>query len=146
MLETVSPLKFGINWWIPSLHGHVPSSLFLFRGNESHVAELIEFNKSCWREDRIRHLFLNHEVEAILQIPLNSAWPDDKIIWHHIPNDIYTVKYGYKEEGMNYMSSSKMIAGPSNSIQESKLWNSIHNLVVQPKIRCLFGHLLRIYS
>ncbi|KAI5663685.1 hypothetical protein M9H77_23008 [Catharanthus roseus] len=80
------------------------------------------------------HLIRSLNSMAILQIPVSPAWPDDRIIWHLTPNGIYTVKSSYKE-GMNYMCSSRMIAGASNLIQESKLWNSIHNLAVQPKIR-----------
>ncbi|KAI5664085.1 hypothetical protein M9H77_23408 [Catharanthus roseus] len=31
----------------------------------------MEYPQVCWREDRVRHLFLHHGVEAILQTPLN---------------------------------------------------------------------------
>ncbi|KAI5680880.1 hypothetical protein M9H77_02107 [Catharanthus roseus] len=65
------------NKWIPSFNWFTPS---YFTSDE----------------DRVRHLFLYYEAEAILQIPLNPSWPEDKLIWNFISNGIYTVKSGYK--------------------------------------------------
>lgn len=104
--------------WIPSLQGNTPSSFFLARSSERQVLDLIDFNQNCWREYCIRHLFLHHKVEAILQSPLNPTWPFDRIIWHHTPNSIYIVNSGYKVR-MNHRRSMSINDGSSNSIMES---------------------------
>lgn len=46
--------------------------------------------------DKIRHLFLHYETNAILQIVLIPAFLEDKFLWHFTKNGIYTVKSGYK--------------------------------------------------
>lgn len=46
------------------------------------MVEIIDFNQCCSREDRVRHLFLHHETEAILEFPLNLGWLEDKLVWN----------------------------------------------------------------
>lgn len=56
------------------------SFILPLRGPERKVAELINYNQYCWRMDRIRHLFLPHEVYAILYIHINPALPADQLV------------------------------------------------------------------
>lgn len=60
-----------------------------------------------------RSLFLHHEVDVILQIPLNPFWPEDKIIWSFTSNGAYTVKSVYKI-GMTFIKNVSPTEGPSN--------------------------------
>lgn len=78
------------------------------------------------------HVFTS-EANAILQIPLNPTWHDGKLIWNYTSNDIYTIKSRYRV-GMDFTKSITLTKGPSNMNQESKLWNYIHNLPIQPKL------------
>ncbi|KAI5662672.1 hypothetical protein M9H77_21995 [Catharanthus roseus] len=119
------------------LEGRNLLSLGLVAGPERNVADLIGFNQGCWREDRVRHLFLPYEADTILQIPLNPAWIDDRLIWHFAPNGIYLVKSGSKVR-MVYMSSIDRFAGTLIIDQETKVWKEIHGLPVQPKIIIFF--------
>lgn len=80
------------------------------------------------------HLFLYYEPETILQTLFILAFPKDKFIWHLTTNGIYTVNSGYKV-GMSYMSSGGRYDGTSSVDQEAKLWNSIYQLTLQPKVR-----------
>lgn len=52
--------------WIPTLKDPSPLFFNLTRGLERKVVDLIDYNQCCCREDRIKHLFLHHEAEAIL--------------------------------------------------------------------------------
>lgn len=45
------------------------------------------------------NLFLHHEANAILQIP--PVWPEDKLIWYHTSNCIYTIYYLVRLQGRN---------------------------------------------
>lgn len=136
----VSPLSVQHNKWIPSLNGFYLSPFFLSRGSERSVAELIDFNQHCWRDDKVRHLFLHHEAEVILQVSLNPLWPKDKLIWHFARNGIYFINSTYKA-GMSYMRSLSITNGPSNLDKESRFWNSIHKLPIDPKFGCFYREL-----
>ncbi|KAI5678577.1 hypothetical protein M9H77_09527 [Catharanthus roseus] len=109
--------------WIPALKKLTLSPYHSSRGPERMVSKLIDYNQCCWREDKIQFLFLHHEAEAILNIPLNPAWPEDQLL-----------KSGYKI-GMEFMNNNASGQGTSSTEAEGKIWNLIHNLQVQPKIR-----------
>ncbi|KAI5662891.1 hypothetical protein M9H77_22214 [Catharanthus roseus] len=94
------------NKWIPFLIGFSLSPYFLSRRSERNVIDLIDFNQCCWRNDKVRHLFLNHEAKAILQILLNPAWPSDKLICILPPTGCRT--------GLNYLRSSQQSEKTSN--------------------------------
>lgn len=64
------------------LNGLAQSSYYLSRGSKRKVANLIDFNQHCWREDKIPYFFLHHEADDILQISLKPSWIDEKIIWN----------------------------------------------------------------
>lgn len=101
------------------------------------MAYLIDFNPFNWREVRVRHIFLHHEAEVILQIPLNLAWPADKLILSYTSNGIYIVKSGYKV-GIDFIKDSTLTEGTLDMNQDSRHWNYIHNIPVQPKLRLFF--------
>lgn len=133
-IGNVLSTTIGHSKWIQFLNGFAPSFYFLSRGPKKRVADLIDCNQCCWTEDRIRYLFLHHGTKAILQIPRNLSWPEDNIIWYFTLNEVYTVKSGYNI-GMKFMKNPTPREGTSNSHQEIKLWNYIHQLPMQSKIR-----------
>lgn len=59
------------------------------------VVKLIDHNY-CRRDDRVRHIFLQHEADTIVLIPLNPTWPEDKLVWSFTLTGIYTVKSAYQ--------------------------------------------------
>lgn len=101
------------------------------------MVNLIDFNQCCWQNDRACHLFLHYEIEVILHIPLNPVWPSDKLIWRFITNEIYKVKSRYRT-GINYLRFSRGTEDTSNHSPDTFVWNSIHKLQVQPKVRMFF--------
>lgn len=69
----------GLKFFGPTPNGFAISTFCLSRSSERLVADLIDFNLRCWHEDRIKQLFLHHETQATLSIPLNHAWPEDRL-------------------------------------------------------------------
>ncbi|KAJ8434274.1 LOW QUALITY PROTEIN: hypothetical protein Cgig2_009249 [Carnegiea gigantea] len=45
------------------------------------VADLIDFNEGCWKEDFIRAIFKPCDVDYILNTPLCPSWLDHQITW-----------------------------------------------------------------
>lgn len=92
------------------------------------VVELIDFNQCCWLEDLVCHLFLHHN-KAILQIPLNLAWSEDKLVWNFNKNRIFIFKSSYKV-GMDYIHNSISSLSTSSMMFEIKLWDQFHSLPI----------------
>lgn len=79
-------------------------------------------------------LFLHLKVDAILQIPLNPSYPEDEIVWNFTSNRVYTVKIGY-QYGMDIIKLTSSFTSTSSSHHDTRLWNYIHQLQVQQKIK-----------
>ena len=57
---------------------------------------LIDEELKQWKSDFVLSSFPFEIAEAILQIPLSFSHTEDKIVWHHETNGLYTVKSGYR--------------------------------------------------
>ena len=120
--------------WLPRPCSFRP----IVRGPEAdpdmRVADLIDKEGGCWKEDVIRQTFLPVDADVILRLPLCTSWPADKLIWHFTSNGAFSVKSAYHlvraTLNLDLPSSS---GGPRRS-----LWRSIWGLEVPPRIR-LFG-------
>jgi hypothetical protein len=80
--------------WIPSSHNRrieSPRGLGVY----SKVSQLICPVTGDWDVPLLRSLFLDVDVERILEIPLNVQGFQDFIAWHYNKNGRYTVKSGY---------------------------------------------------
>ena len=62
---------------------------------DSRVSELIMGAPPEWDCEKIQAAFLPYDTDAILQIPLSSRSPPDKLIWHATKNGKYSVRSGY---------------------------------------------------
>ena len=62
---------------------------------DSRVVELIMGAPPEWDCEKIQAAFLPYDADAILQIPLSSCSPPDKLIWHATKNGKYFVRSGY---------------------------------------------------
>ena len=60
------------------------------------VVELIELDKRSWDVAKIKRMFLPHEANVILGIPLNPRLPKDSLIWAWTPKGMFTVNSAYK--------------------------------------------------
>ena len=47
------------------------------------VSSLIDPDRVAWRTKVVQQLFMPHEADIILGIPLSTHRPDDRIIWAH---------------------------------------------------------------
>jgi len=103
------------------------------------VADLIDLEAGCWREDLVRQIFFPLDAEVILNIPLCTTWPDDNLIWHYSADGEYSVRSAY------HLLRDKMRLGtPSSSGGLGKdLWRKIWKLNVPPRVK-VFGWRLGI--
>ena len=60
------------------------------------VSELIDEYTGNWDEQLVRQNFLQPDVEAILNIPLNPAGDEDTLAWSLEKSGIYSVKSAYR--------------------------------------------------
>ena len=60
------------------------------------VAELIDIDRRSWDVAKIRRMFLPHEANVILGIPLSPWLPRDSLIWAWTPKGMFTVNSAYK--------------------------------------------------
>ena len=63
---------------------------------EVKVSSLIDPDKVAWRTEVVQQLFMPHEADIILGIPLSIHRPDDCIIWAHTPSGMFTTCSAYK--------------------------------------------------
>ena len=60
------------------------------------VSKLIDPDTNQWNAQIIRETFLPFEADDICRIPLSYRRPEDKIIWHHSKQGLFTVKSAYR--------------------------------------------------
>ncbi|XP_030925104.1 uncharacterized protein LOC115952172 [Quercus lobata] len=82
--------------WLP---GHVNGSVISplpSMAPDVKVSSLIDPARVAWRTEVVQQLFLPHEADMILGIPLSSRRPDDRIIGAHTPSGMFTSCSAYK--------------------------------------------------
>ena len=62
---------------------------------EVKVCVLIDAENGEWKADLIREVFLEHEADSILSIPLSTLLPADKLVWTAAANGKFSVKSAY---------------------------------------------------
>ena len=85
--------------------------------DDTRVSSLIDQDKFVWKESLVKELFLPHEADMILGIPLSSRRPPDRIAWSPTPLGIFTTSSAYK-----LIVSG---AGSSNMDIQKKFWRSL---------------------
>jgi len=83
------------NKWIPRPFSFTPLFPDTAPNLSLLVADLIEFNDGCWKEDSVRAIFKPCDVDYILNIPLCHLWPNDKITWHFTTTGEFKVRSAY---------------------------------------------------
>ncbi|KAJ8434435.1 hypothetical protein Cgig2_025405 [Carnegiea gigantea] len=54
-----------------------------------------EDESSSWGAEFIRNIFMPHDTEAILDLPLSDSWLGDKLIWHFTQTWEFSVRSAY---------------------------------------------------
>ncbi|XP_065622825.1 uncharacterized mitochondrial protein AtMg00310-like [Quercus suber] len=67
--------------WLPSPNSFKVISPQRHNTDVEKVAQLIDSEASMWKAKFIREVFLPHEVEIILSIPLSTQMPKDSNVW-----------------------------------------------------------------
>ncbi|XP_028062460.1 uncharacterized protein LOC114265833 [Camellia sinensis] len=60
------------------------------------VSEAINHNTNCWNVNVLQSVISKDEVDKICLIPIATEPQDDRLIWHHDPKGLYSVKSGYR--------------------------------------------------
>ncbi|KAL0011083.1 hypothetical protein SO802_006191 [Lithocarpus litseifolius] len=116
-----TPSTFRIN----SPSNHLP--------REALVSSLINNRSATWKSKVVKHVFLQHEADAILSIPLSQYLPEDKLVWVGTQNGMFTVLSAYK-------LAMESLLGPHNAGNSNQglkpLWKRIWSVNVPSKIKC----------
>ena len=79
--------------------------------NDTRVSFLIDQDRFAWKESVVKELFLPHEADIILGIPLSFWHPPDRIAWAQTPTGMFSTSSAYK---LIVSGASTSIAGSSN--------------------------------
>ena len=96
------------------------------------VSSLIDQERAAWKTEVVQQLFLPHEAEIILGIPLSIRCPVDRITWAFTPSGMFTTCSSYK---LLVSCDSSSSAGSSNLEVQRKFWKGIWQLRVPNKIK-----------
>ena len=77
--------------WLPTSEAFKVVSLKPPQAESELVAELIDMDRQNWDVAKIRGMFLPHEANVILRIPISPRLPRDSLIWAWTPRGIFTV-------------------------------------------------------
>ena len=89
---------------------------------EATVDSLIDQQTRTWDMDVLKGLFAPLEVGLILKIPLSSNYVDDKLVWPHTANGVYSVKSEY-----NFVAKEKASPPLAVSLQDDgrSIWKKL---------------------
>ena len=125
--------------WIPRPFSYTPIKGSATVDSSLTVAELIDKEAGCWKEDLVRRTFMPLDADIILQLPLCTSWPEDRLCWHFTSNGFYSVKSAY-----HLLRAQMKVNNPSSSGGSGRsLWRKIWGLDVPNRIR-LFGWRLSV--
>ena len=85
-------IKIWDDPWLPSLEHPRILSPVIDGLQEAMVDCLINPTSRSWDRHVLLGYFAPLETDLILKIPLSPTTIEDKLIWPHFPNDVYTVK------------------------------------------------------
>lgn len=103
--------------------------------SEAVVSSLIDFDTRIWKECMIRNEFPPVEAEKILQIPLCSALPTNRLIWNGNPSGLFTVKSSYHLQ--HSFGRRDVCSEPID------LWKKLWNSATTPRSRMLVWRVYR---
>ena len=126
--------------WLPSLEHPKILSPVIEGLHDATVDCLINPPNRSWDRNAITGFFAPLEVELILKIPFSPTNVEDKLIWPHVSNGVYTVKSGYQ-----FLAQEKEGPRPSSQSQAatSNVWRRIWGLSIPTRSKTSFGGRVR---
>jgi hypothetical protein len=93
------------------------------------VADLLDTESVCWKEDLVRQTFIQTDAEAILKIPICGQL-EDYIAWHPDNKGIFSVKSAYRVYTQNTIDERQAgsSSGGAGNDWERNIWNRLWNL------------------
>lgn len=100
------------------------------------VADLIDGEVGCWKNNVIRRNFIAPEADAILNIPLRRGGGEDFLAWSLEKSGVYSVKSAYRAL-VNHNEHLALDEGTvtGTSTNEEQMWKALWKLNVVPKVR-----------
>ena len=77
---------------------------------EAKVSSLIDRNSETWKKEDIKQLFLPHEADAIIGLPLSLRMPTDWLVWSKTPSGNFSSRSAYR-----LLASNASATNPSSS-------------------------------
>ena len=115
-------IKIWDDPWLPSLEHPRILSPVIDGLQEATVDCLINPTPRSWDRDAFLGYFAPMEVDLILKIPLSPTTVEDKLIWPHVPNGVYTVRSGYR---FLVKEKSEPTSSPFSQSEASSVWDRI---------------------
>ena len=91
--------------WLPGSANYSVLSPLPSLAPDVKVSSLIDQERVAWKAKVVQQLFLHHEADIILGIPLSIRCPDDCITWAFTSSGLFTTCSAYKML-VSYDSSS----------------------------------------
>ena len=118
--------------WLPSLEHPIILYPVIDGLQEATMDCPINPTSRSWDKDVLLGYFAPMEADLILKIPLSPTNVEDKLIWPHVPNGVYIVRFGYR-----FLVKDK--SGPSPSPysygETTSIWIHIWGLLVPNKVK-----------
>ena len=118
--------------WLPDKTNGLVISPLPQVAAETKVSSLIDQDQVRWNEEVVRNLFLPHEANSILAIPLSLRRPPDRIAWKHTPSGLFTTSNAYK---LIVSCESMSNVGSSSVDNHKKFWKCLWQLRMPNKIK-----------
>ena len=125
--------------WIPSPESFkVTSPIGVHTGMEI-VSSLLDTDRKAWDVVKVKNLFLPHEAEMVLSIPISGRLPEDSIVWAWTSNGSFSVKSGYKvaQKVLKEVSNRGDGGSSSDNSGMKSIWKVVWRLNCPSKIKHL---------
>ena len=120
--------------WLPDLFNKCVVSPRSFLGIDARVSVLIDKDNRCWMKETIDNLFLPHEAELILSIPISLSSCEDQMVWPHNPDGLYFVRSGYRR----LMEDDRLEVPSTSDLSTTRsLWKGVWGLCVPNRVKTL---------
>ena len=131
-IDTREAVRIKEDRWLPGSANCLVLSPLPSLALDVKVSSLIDQERVAWKVEVVQQLFLHHEADIILGIPLSIRRPDDRITWAFTPSGLFTTCSAYK---MLVSCDSSSSAGSSNPEAQKKFWKGMWQLQVPNKIK-----------
>ena len=86
------------------------------------VANLLDGEKGMWNIDKVKSIFLPHEANMVLGIPISPCLPDDSLIWAWTNNGRFKVRSAYGV-ALQVLKEGQQNRDKGNSLNISRMSN-----------------------